>query len=1020
MKLFPPTIKRLPVLSVNARPVRQPFVMPLDWMHQRVVPRADELMAPMPPVLPSIGNTSTGKKEEFLGALYHLHRYEATETLRQAVQKHRQDPLSQEGPETLEKYRGVRILAYIVSRLGVACRLSVSSLENAAEKRQEALTPGSLVVLSPENDEFRTKCFVATVAPLPEDLDKDGPPPPKSVVDLFWADPADAVTDPSLKLTMLEPKMGYFEPIRHIMTGLQRAALSEHRLDKYLFQDFKGIKLAQYLRETPDSKVIYSPKAAQLDDSQLEALTVATSRELAIIQGPPGTGKTFTSMVAIETILKTLQTCHMNRMNPSSYIAPIVIAAQTNHAVDQILLKCHDLGIRFARLGGRSESDIVKESSIIKLRERFGAFKDGEEAIEYRELQRRISSALGHQSVKDNLLKAEQLHDYGVITEDQYSSLIQDDEWEMAGTDGRVEDEPCPMTKWIDEYTQQPDFQRARQNCIRNADYSRIPRKKFRNHRFHSMQIDHFETILRTMHRDDDGAWYAKGKRLLSENSDMYKIKPADRGAAYVFLHKSLHTYLADHFRSLVRDVDVNLKGMLENRRMNEYDAIQRGRIEVLGCTTTGLLMHRDLLELVNPRVMLIEEAAETRESSTVAGLIPSVEQLILVGDHQQLTPHTDLIELSRMPHKVDMSLFQRLVNREVDYYTLRVQRRMIPAIREIVQAFYPSLEDHESVNSPERQKPIPGMLDHSVWWFSHSWSEDRGASGFDYSNPKEAWMIVEFTRYLVKCGVSPADITILTYYSAQLELIKRTLAMDSQLGNSEILGIPDFTWSVRTVDDFQGEENEIILLSLVRGSSEAGRLGSIGFVADENRAVVATSRARQGFYIFGDSRNMLHGRGRDVWGRIHQKFCDRTASFVPVVCPTHGRMVLVSQPNDWRQFTLPGCKPGCTMRQEEKSHMMSMTPVRKGGRLASPSKSTKPSNQATKAPPVSAVSSSNVSDSTTQANRYTSDQILEKGMRNVIAAREEGQEASERAMSATSGPTDSSPDPELEDLIKF
>ncbi|PHH76832.1 hypothetical protein CDD80_1173 [Ophiocordyceps camponoti-rufipedis] len=975
--------------------------MPPDWMHQREVPRADDFMAPLGPSLPSISSTSTGNKGEFLGSLYHLHRYEATEFLRRAVQQLKEDPQLREGPpQAVEIYRGLRISAYIVSRLGVACRLSFSSLDRDAEKQLEALMPGSLVVLSPENDEFRTKCFVGTVAPLPEEMDRDGPPPPKGVVDLYWADPADAVTDPSLKLTMLGPK---------------------HRLDKYLYQDFREIKPAQYLKETPDSKVIYPQKAAQLDDSQLEALTVATNQELAIIQGPPGTGKTFTSMVAIETILKTLQACHMNRMDSSAYIAPIVVAAQTNHAVDQILLKCHDLGIRFARLGGRTDSDIIKESSIMKLRARFGAFKDGEEALEFRELQSRISSALGRQTVKDNLLKAEQLHDYGVITEDQYNSLIQDDEWENAMTDGHVEYEPCPMTKWIDEYTQQPDFQRARQNCIRNNDYSRNSRKKLRNHRFLSMQMDHFETVLRTMHRDDDGAWYAKGKRLLSENSDMYKIKPADRGAAYVFLHKSLHTYLADHFKSLVRDVDANLKDMRVNKRRNELDAIQRGRIEVLGCTTTGLLMHRDLLELVNPRVMLIEEAAETRESSVVAALIPSVEQLILVGDHQQLTPNTELPELSLMPHKVDLSLFQRFVNREVDYHTLRVQRRMIPEIRQVVQAFYPYLRDHESVRSPERQKSIPGMLGCSVRWFTHSWAEDRGASGFDYSNPKEAWMIVELTRYLVKCGVSPHDITILTYYSAQLELIQRTLGMDSQLGNSDVLGIPDFTWSVRTVDDFQGEENEIILLSLVRGPGPGGRAGNVGFVADENRAVVATSRARQGFYVFGDARNLLHGKGRNVWGKVHDAFGrGRVAPFIPVCCPTHRRLTLVSEPKDWRQFTLPGCKPGCTP-PKVRNNMRSMAPIGKGGRSASPSKSTTPSNEGTEAPPVPVEpSSSNVSDSTTQAARYTSDQILEKGMRNVFAAREEGLEASERAMSATSGPTDSSPDPELEDLIKF
>lgn len=53
----------------------------------------------------------------------------------------------------------------------------------------------------------------------------------------------------------------------------------------------------------------------------------------------------------------------------------------------------------------------------------------------------------------------------------------------------------------------------------------------------------------------------------------------------------------------------------------------------------------------------------------------------------------------------------------------------------------------------------------------------------------------------------------------------------------------------VKTVDDYQGEENDYVILSLVRSNQE----GKIGFVADENRICVAISRARLGLFIFGN-----------------------------------------------------------------------------------------------------------------------------------------------------------------------
>jgi superfamily I DNA and/or RNA helicase len=65
-------------------------------------------------------------------------------------------------------------------------------------------------------------------------------------------------------------------------------------------------------------------------------------------------------------------------------------------------------------------------------------------------------------------------------------------------------------------------------------------------------------------------------------------------------------------------------------------------------------------------------------------------------------------------------------------------------------------------------------------------------------------------------------------------------------------------------VDKYQGEENEIILLSLVRSNSRA----KIGFLEIENRVCVALSRAKKGLYIVGNMDNLC-GSGSRLWQSI-------------------------------------------------------------------------------------------------------------------------------------------------------
>ena len=173
----------------------------------------------------------------------------------------------------------------------------------------------------------------------------------------------------------------------------------------------------------------------------------------------------------------------------------------------------------------------------------------------------------------------------------------------------------------------------------------------------------------------------------------------------------------------------------------------------------------------------------------------------------------------------------------------LAVQHRMRPDVaRLIVPAIYPHLENHKSVT---RYSNVPGMAE-NVFFLSHSQREKGDQSDQEsrsHLNPYEVDMALALARHLLMQGLEPSQITILTTYSGQLLHFKKLRKSHAILQDVRIT----------IVDNFQGEENDVIILSLVRSNDEA----QIGFLKTENRVCVALSRAKKGFYLIGNMGNL-------------------------------------------------------------------------------------------------------------------------------------------------------------------
>ncbi|KAK5991678.1 NFX1-type zinc finger-containing-like protein [Cladobotryum mycophilum] len=376
---------------------------------------------------------------------------------------------------------------------------------------------------------------------------------------------------------------------------------------------------------------------------------------------------------------------------------------------------------------------------------------------------------------------------------------------------------------------------------------------------------------------------------------------------------------------------------------------------DIVGVTTSSLARNIDTLRRIGSKVIICEEAGEVKEPDLISGLIPGVEHLIQIGDHKQLRPqianHSLSIESSSgMAWQLDRSQFERRAVGEpglppAPVAQLNIQRRMRPEISQLIRSVYPNLQDHDSVlNTPN----VIGMR-HNVFWLDHRCGEDTKNDGTrvkSHSNEWEAEMATALARHLVRQGEYKSnDIAVLTPYTGQLRKLRAALSQDFEIFISErdletlaLEGLADDldeqlqagtqrlvekkqllqTLRLATVDNFQGEEAKVIIVSLVR-SNPAHR---VGFLRTENRINVLLSRAQHGMYLIGNTETYLHV---PMWADVHSHLVRAGAvnTALSLSCPRHPDVpIFCSEPADFaRNSPEGGCQLPCDRRLEPCGH---------------------------------------------------------------------------------------------------
>ena len=180
---------------------------------------------------------------------------------------------------------------------------------------------------------------------------------------------------------------------------------------------------------------------------------------------------------------------------------------------------------------------------------------------------------------------------------------------------------------------------------------------------------------------------------------------------------------------------------------------------------------------------------------------------------------------------------------------------------------------------------------------------QENISEGKSKSNLHEAKFLTALCRYFIQQGYQPSQITILTAYSGQLLKLKKEMIEDKTFFE----GV-----RVTAVDNFQGEENDIILLSLVRSKR-------IGFLNIANRVCVALSRARKGFYIIGNA-TLLAQEDPNLWAQIVADMREEgnLGSELKLVCQNHPQNIIhASRAEDFENSPEGGCKEPCATKLE-------------------------------------------------------------------------------------------------------
>ncbi|KRT83391.1 hypothetical protein AMK59_4486, partial [Oryctes borbonicus] len=686
----------------------------------------------------------------------------------------------------------------------------------------------------------------------------------------------------------------YFEPYYHVLKALQQLHEGNFPMRKYIIEVSNERQPPRYLPPSSlpssdhdldlDERFIEMPRTkrmevdcAKLNQAQYKAYQSAMNECFSIIQGPPGTGKTFLGLVVAKCLLKKHAEWYHGRY-------PLLVVCFTNHALDQFLEGLLLATDEVVRIGGQSKNQNLDKYNIKSLRKtsnkRFTrAFYDAREEArsahnELKRLHEQLDNANNFSgivnildSVKslpenlgswvemigpeefENWLIGDHVHNQMKPSSFEIAWMKNSKDVEVLELINNIADDPnvanyfnvedemfdTIQTSHLSQYIVSID---SVNDKIKLLSEKRTKMGEINYHNYQDIikidnEIQQSTNILDYLKmRMTEGRQTTECRFEGILSNEPYNIHPNDRW--------DLYFYWLDKYRAEIKEkIDEcrnKYQGLYEAyEEVREIEDIELMRRKlVVGMTTTGAARLQGSLRALKSPIVIVEEAAEIMESHVITSLTEHCTHLILIGDHQQLRPSTADYTMEKK-YYLGISLFERMVRNNINCNVLTVQHRMRPEIAKLIAPnIYPHLQNHKSVHD---FPPVRG-IDRCLYFITHKYPEEESADQ-SKSNVHEVRFLLRLAKYLLLNGYEPEDITIIAAYSGQMFLMFRERKKFELLKDVRIT----------VLDNYQGEESKIILLSLVRNNGNK----KIGFLSLENRICVALSRAREGLYIMGN-----------------------------------------------------------------------------------------------------------------------------------------------------------------------
>ncbi|KAF7312269.1 hypothetical protein MIND_00239900 [Mycena indigotica] len=686
---------------------------------------------------------------------------------------------------------------------------------------------------------------------------------------------------PKIKIIQIDTAIFSYEPVLKVLQGMRGLPLAREII---CWSPNKSLEPPAYLSKNSIIEAIernprqdLKPllglnKSIVLDESQAVSLQAGLTQKVALIQGPPGTGKSFIGALLARILEKSGR--------------KILVVCYTNHALDQFLEDILGMGVpddKVVRLGGKSTA----RTEGLSLHRQSGGTR---------------FTRADHQNIDRTRQDAINLYRRLERTHADFLKRFVD------------------ILAYLE--FEEPDFFDALTIPKSEDGMSQVGKS--------GKKLQPWYLVNRWEMGTDAGVF----KNLLATTS-VWKMDPASRKLKIEQWTDAIRKEQVDEIARLGDAFNECQRGIEQTFRQRDVSILCSKQI--IGCTTTGAAKYARDIRHVNVDVLLVEEAGEILESHVITALGQQTNQVILIGDHQQLRPKVNNYQLTIEKgegYDLNRSMFERLVLEGYPHRTLMKQHRMRPEISNLIRTLtYPDLiDDASTLNRPN----LRGVCDNLVF-IRHDKPEDENphiqnqadwGSKSSKRNNYEAQMVLKVVKYLGQQGYGTDKIVVLTPYLGQLGELQSVLKAENDpvlndldsydLVRAGLLPAASAKGSrgklrIATIDNYQGEESEIVVTSLTR--SNAGN--DIGFMFAPERLNVLLSRPRNAFIMIGNPDTFIKSRkGHELWTKFFDmmKSGGHVYDGLPIKCERHpDRTSILKTPGEFETESPDGgCKEPC------------------------------------------------------------------------------------------------------------